>query len=156
MKKILAVLIAVMIICTAFAGCTAKSGSDADNPNAIPTEGAKINESDAITFFEEFYTAEELGLADVEEEYSLMVSSLGVEIDGEKYVKVAANVKTQSDVTTPEGKSTFQLKEIGAYFISFDGKKVLMENKETGEYVELENRYEEFASKSESATETEK
>ncbi len=156
MKKILAVLIAVMIICTAFAGCSGKSNSDTTNPNAIPTEGAKINESDAITFFEESYTAEELGLADVEEEYSLMVSSLGVEIDGKKYVKVAANVKTLSSVTTPEGKSTFQLKEIGAYFISFDGKKVLMENKETGEYVELENRYEEFSSRSESATETEK
>lgn len=156
MKKILAVLMAVMMICAAFAGCSVKSGSDADNPNAIPTEGAKINEGDAITFFEEAYTPEELGLADVEENYSFMVNTLGTEIDGKKYVKVAANVTIQSDVTTPEGKSTFKLKEIGAYFISFDGKKVLMQNKETGEYVELENRYEEFSAKSESATETEK
>lgn len=158
MKKIFAVLMAALMICAVFAGCSGKETGTEDTPTAatIPTEDAVINENDAIRFIEQMYTPEELGLADSKEEYSLMVSTSGVEVDGEKYVKVVANVKVASSVTTPEGNPTIQFKSIGEYLISYDAKKVLMKNMETGEYSELENRYEDYSSKGETAPATEK
>ncbi len=151
MKKLLVFLTAVVLLVSVFAACSAKNDTEStvSTVATIPTKKALIKESDAINFIRESYTEEELGLADVEDDYSLMISSSGREIDGEKYVVIAANVMSQSDVTTEDGKPTYSFEMVGEYCISFDGKTVLMKDMKTGEYTELENRYDDYRSKGE-------
>lgn len=81
-----------------------------------------------------------------------MVASNGVDIDGEKYIKVVANVIVRNDTTNEDGKETFSMETVGEYFISFDAKTILMKDRESGEYVELENRYDEFKEKNQSTS----
>lgn len=155
MKKFLSIILSVLIIGLAFSACSSESdeteseNTDVSASTVIETEKAVIKESDAINFIKNSYTDEELGLSDVENDYSLMVAENGVEIEGKNYIKVAANVMTQSDVTTDGGKPTYNFTAVGEYYISFDGKTVLMKDMNTGEYKELENRYEDYKSKGE-------
>lgn len=154
MKKVLAVILSVAVVCFAFAGCSSKDEESTEvitTEAVVETQDAKIKESDAINFIKDSYTAEELGLADIEENYSFMVSGNGIEIDGVKYIRVNANVMTLSDVTADDGGPTYNFRAVGEYFISFDGEKVLMKDRDSGEYIELENRYDEYKSKSEAA-----
>lgn len=142
-----------------FTACSNSKDNDADTStsslttSAIATEEAKIKEGDAVKFIEKSYSAKELGLDKVDKDYSFMVSSSGVDIDGAKYVKVVANVIVKNDVTTDEGKDTFSMETMGEYYISFDGTKVLMKNMETDEYTELENRYDSYKEKESTTTE---
>lgn len=154
MKKVLVFLTAAVLIISVFTACSAKNESESSTQTTvatIPTKKALIKESDAINFIKNSYTEEELGLADVKEDYSLMISSSGKDIDGEKYVVIAANVMSQSDVTTDDGKPTYSFEMVGEYCISFDGKTVLMKDMKTGEYNELDNRYDEYKSKGETS-----
>lgn len=121
----------------------------------IPTQEAVIKEIDAIDFIEKSYTKEELGLDKVDKDYSLMVASNGVDIDGKKYIKVVANVVVRNDTTNEDGKETFSMQTMGEYFISFDAKNVLIKNRETGEYNKLDNRYKEYMSNKETSSQTE-
>lgn len=148
-------MLAVVAIGTAFYGCSNSADEDSSIVTAapeIPTEEAVVKETDAIHYIEQSYTKEELGLDKVEKDYSLMVASNGVEIDGDKYIKVVANIMVRNDTTNEEGKETFSMETIGEYFISFDAKKILMKDRETGEYEKLENRYDEFLEKNETSS----
>lgn len=154
MKKALVVVLSFLMVCSVFAACSADNKDDEDSKKTtvttaavIETQEAVIKESDAINFIKNAYTEEELGLADVEKDYSLMVASSGVEVEGKKYIKVAANVMSQSDVTTDEGKPTYNFTAVGEYYISFDGKTVLMKDMKSGKLKELDNRYDEYKSK---------
>lgn len=149
-KKIFAVIISALIVLTVFTACSG-NGDDNTNQNttaAIPTEEAKVKESDAVNFIKTSYTAEELGLGDEKRDYTFLVASNGVEIDGDKYVKVVANVIVKKDVTSENGKDTFTMETLGEYYISFDGKKVLMKDMKTNDFSSLENRFEEYQEKS--------
>lgn len=155
MKKILAIILSVLMMCSVFVACSADKDEDTGNEGAvsttatIETEKAVIKDEDAIDYIKNAYTAEELGLADVDKDYSFMVAKSGVDIDGKKYVKVAANVMSQSDVTTEDGKTTYKLTPVGEYYISFDGKSVLMKDMKTDEYKKLDSRYDDYKEKGE-------
>lgn len=155
MKKYIALLLSVLVIVACFVGCSANADKNADNKEASSTTErstispevtaeAKIKDAEAINFIEKAYTKEELGLEDVKEEYSFMVSHNPEEIDGQKYIKVAANVMAQNEVTGEGDKPTYSLTPVGEYYISFDGKKVKSKDLKTGEYKELENKYDSF------------
>lgn len=132
-------LVAVLCACS-----NAETHEEITAASEIPTEEAVIKETNAIDFIEQCYTKEELGLDKVEKDYSMMVASSGVDIDGEKYVKVVANVVVRNDTTNEDGKETFSMETMGEYFISFDAKTVLMKDRESGKYKKLDNRYEEY------------
>lgn len=153
MKKFFAVLLAVIVICTAFVACSKKSDDDKETKQSgesvsasagIATDEAKIKESEAIDFIKTAYSEEELGLDKVKDKYSLMVAQSAIEIEGKKYVKVAANVMSQNDETNAEGQVTYSLTPVGEFYISFDGKTVLKKDMETGEYTKLENKYDDY------------
>ena len=147
MKKLLSVFLAALMILCVFAGCTSDKTDDKPLPEGqITTENAKITGNDASHYIEDSYTLEELGLADVNEEFSFMVASNGFIHDDDNYIKVVANVVTKNEsVTADNGEPTYDLKSVGEYLISFDCKKVLMKDMSTEDtYVELENRFSEF------------
>lgn len=160
MKKFLAVLLAAVTVACMFVAC-----SKADDKNTTQsttasvenaTDKAKIKDSDAIKFIQNAYTKEELGLDKVKEKYDFMISQNGVTIDKKQYVKVAANIMKKNDTTSKDGKQTYSLTPVGEYYISFDGDEVLMKDLESGKYKKLENRYQDYSAKGQTAESTTK
>lgn len=160
MKKFLAVLLAAVTVACMFVAC-----SKADDKNTTQstttsvenaTDKAKIKDSDAINFIKTAYTKEELGLDKVKEKYDFMISQNGVTIDKKQYVKVAANIMKKNDTTSKDGKQTYSLTPVGEYYISFDGDEVLMKDLESGKYKKLENRYQDYSAKGQTAESTTK
>ena len=160
MKKFLAVLLAAVTVACMFVAC-----SKADDKNTTQsttasvenaTDKAKIKDSDAINFIKTAYTKKELGLDKVKEKYDFMISQNGVTIDKKQYVKVAANIMKKNDTTSKDGKQTYSLTPVGEYYISFDGDEVLMKDLESGKYKKLENRYQDYSAKGQTAQSTTK
>lgn len=161
MKKLLAVLLAVITVCCVFVACSKADDKETTTKSEStsftvqnPTDKAKIKDKDAIDFIKNAYTPEELGLDKVKEKYSFMISSNGEKIGKKEYVKVAANVMKKNSEKNAEGKETYSLTPVGEYYISFDGQEVLMKDLKSGEYKKLENRYMDYKSKSETTTKT--
>ncbi len=160
MKKFLAVLLAAVTVACMFVAC-----SKADDKNTTQsttasvenaTDKAKIKDSDAIKFIQNAYTKEELGLDKVKEKYDFMISQNGVKIGKKQYVKVAANIMKKNDTTSKDGKQTYSLTPVGEYYISFDGDEVLMKDLKSGKYKKLENRYQDYSAKGQTAQSTTK
>lgn len=160
MKKFLAVLLAAVTVACMFVAC-----SKADDKNTTQsttasvenaTDKAKIKDSDAIKFIQNAYTKKELGLDKVKEKYDFMISQNGVKIDKKQYVKVAANIMKKNDTTSKDGKQTYSLTPVGEYYISFDGDEVLMKDLKSGKYKKLENRYQDYSAKGQTAESTTK
>lgn len=160
MKKFLAVLLAAVTVACMFVAC-----SKADDKNTTQsttasvenaTDKAKIKDSDAIKFIQNAYTKKELGLDKVKEKYDFMISQNGVKIDKKQYVKVAANIMKKNDTTSKDGKQTYSLTPVGEYYISFDGDEVLMKDLKSGKYKKLENRYQDYSAKGQTAQSTTK
>ncbi len=160
MKKFLAVLLAAVTVACMFVAC-----SKADDKNTTQsttasvenaTDKAKIKDSDAINFIKTSYTKKELGLDKVKEKYDFMISQNGVKIGKKKYVKVAANIMKKNDTTSKDGKQTYSLTPVGEYYISFDGDEVLMKDLKSGKYKKLENRYQDYSAKGQTAQSTTK
>lgn len=160
MKKFLAVLLAAVTVACMFVAC-----SKADNKNTTQsttasvenaTDKAKIKDSDAINFIKTSYTKKELGLDKVKEKYDFMISQNGVKIGKKQYVKVAANIMKKNDTTSKDGKQTYSLTPVGEYYISFDGDEVLMKDLKSGKYKKLENRYQDYSAKGQTAQSTTK
>lgn len=160
MKKFLAVLLAAVTVACMFVAC-----SKADDKNTTQsttasienaTDKAKIKDSDAINFIKTSYTKKELGLDKVKEEYDFMISQSGVKIGKKQYVKVAANIMKKNDTTSKDGKQTYSLTPVGEYYISFDGDEVLMKDLKSGKYKKLENRYQDYSAKGQTAQSTTK
>lgn len=160
MKKFLAVLLAAVTVACMFVAC-----SKADDKNTTQsttasvenaTDKAKIKDSDAINFIKTSYTKEELGLDKVKEKYDFMISQNGVKIGKKQYVKVAANIMKKNDTTSKDGKQTYFLTPVGEYYISFDGDEVLMKDLKSGKYEKLENRYQDYSAKGQTAQSTTK
>ena len=160
MKKFLAVLLAAVTVACMFVAC-----SKADDKNTTQsttasvenaTDKAKIKDSDAIKFIQNAYTKKELGLDKVKEKYDFMISQNGVKIGKKQYVKVAANIMKKDDTTSKDGKQTYSLTPVGEYYISFDGDEVLMKDLKSGKYKKLENRYQDYSAKGQTAQSTTK
>ncbi len=160
MNKILAVLLAAVTVACMFVAC-----SKADDKNTTQsttasvenaTDKAKIKDSDAINFIKTSYTKKELGLDKVKEKYDFMISQNGVKIGKKQYVKVAANIMKKNDTTSKDGKQTYSLTPVGEYYISFDGDEVLMKDLKSGKYEKLENRYQDYSAKGQTAQSTTK
>lgn len=160
MKKFLAVLLAAVTVACMFVAC-----SKADDKNTTQsttasvenaTDKAKIKDSDAINFIKTSYTKKELGLDKVKEKYDFMISQNGVKIGKKQYVKVAANIMKKNDTTSKDGKQTYSLTLVGEYYISFDGDEVLMKDLKSGKYKKLENRYQDYSAKGQTAQSTTK
>lgn len=160
MKKFLAVLLAAVTVACMFVAC-----SKADDKNTTQsttasvenaTDKAKIKDSDAINFIKTSYTKKELGLDKVKEKYDFMISQNGVKIGKKQYVKVAANIMKKNDTTSKDGKQTYSLIPVGEYYISFDGDEVLMKDLKSGKYEKLENRYQDYSAKGQTAQSTTK
>ena len=160
MKKFLAVLLAAVTVACMFVAC-----SKADDKNTTQsttasvenaTDKAKIKDSDAINFIKTSYTKKELGLDKVKEKYDFMISQNGVKIGKKQYVKVAANIMKKNDTTPKDGKQTYSLTPVGEYYISFDGDEVLMKDLKSGKYKKLENRYQDYSAKGQTAQSTTK
>lgn len=160
MKKFLAVLLAAVTVACMFVAC-----SKADDKNTTQsttasvenaTDKAKIKDQDAINFIKTSYTKEELGLDKVKEKYDFMISQNGVKIGKKQYVKVAANIMKKNDTTSKDGKQTYSLTPVGEYYISFDGDEVLMKDLKSGKYEKLENRYQDYSAKGQTAQSTTK
>lgn len=160
MKKFLAVLLAAVTVACMFVAC-----SKADDKNTTQsttasvenaTDKAKIKDSDAINFIKTSYTKEELGLDKVKEKYDFMISQNGVKIGKKQYVKIAANIMKKNDTTSKDGKQTYSLTPVGEYYISFDGDEVLMKDLKSGKYKKLENRYQDYSAKGQTAQSTTK
>lgn len=160
MKKFLAVLLAAVTVACMFVAC-----SKADDKNTTQsttasvenaTDKAKIKNSDAINFIKTSYTKKELGLDKVKEKYDFMISQNGVKIGKKQYVKVAANIMKKNDTTSKDGKQTYSLTPVGEYYISFDGDEVLMKDLKSGKYKKLENRYQDYSAKGQTAQSTTK
>lgn len=160
MKKFLAVLLAAVTVACMFVAC-----SKADDKNTTQsttasvenaTDKAKIKDSDAINFIKTSYTKKELGLDKVKEKYDFMISQNGVKIGKKQYVKVAANIMKKNDTTSKDGKQTYSLTPVGEYYISFDGDEVLMKDFKSGKYEKLENRYQDYSAKGQTAQSTTK
>ena len=160
MKKFLAVLLAAVTVACMFVAC-----SKADDKNTTQsttasvenaTDKAKIKDSDAINFIKTSYTKKELGLDKVKEKYDFMISQNGVKIGKKQYVKVAANIMKKKDTTSKDGKQTYSLTPVGEYYISFDGDEVLMKDLKSGKYKKLENRYQDYSAKGQTAQSTTK
>ena len=160
MKKFLAVLLAAVTVACMFVAC-----SKADDKNTTQsttasvenaTDKAKIKDSDAINFIKTSYTKKELGLDKVKEKYDFMISQNGVKIGKMQYVKIAANIMKKNDTTSKDGKQTYSLTPVGEYYISFDGDEVLMKDLKSGKYKKLENRYQDYSAKGQTAESTTK
>ena len=160
MKKFLAVLLAAVTVACMFVAC-----SKADDKNTTQsttasvenaTDKAKIKDSDAINFIKTSYTKKEIGLDKVKEKYDFMISQNGVKIGKKQYVKVAANIMKKNDTTSKDGKQTYSLTPVGEYYISFDGDEVLMKDLKSGKYKKLENRYQDYSAKGQTAQSTTK
>lgn len=160
MKKFLAVLLAAVTVACMFVAC-----SKADDKNTTQsttasvenaTDKAKIKDSDATKFIQNAYTKKELGLDKVKEKYDFMISQNGVKIGKKQYVKVAANIMKKNNTTSKDGKQTYSLTPVGEYYISFDGDEVLMKDLKSGKYKKLENRYQDYSAKGQTAQSTTK
>lgn len=160
MKKFLAVLLAAVTVACMFVAC-----SKADDKNTTQsttasvenaTDKAKIKDSDAINSIKTSYTKKELGLDKVKEKYDFMISQNGVKIGKKQYVKVAANIMKKNDTTSKDGKQTYSLTPVGEYYISFNGDEVLMKDLKSGKYKKLENRYQDYSAKGQTAQSTTK
>ena len=160
MKKFLAVLLAAVTVACMFVACS--KADDKNTTQSTPasvenaTDKAKIKDSDAINFIKTSYTKKELGLDKVKEKYDFMISQNGVKIGKKQYVKVAANIMKKNDTTSKDGKQTYSLTPVGEYYISFNGDEVLMKDLKSGKYKKLENRYQDYSAKGQTAQSTTK
>lgn len=160
MKKFLAVLLAAVTVACMFVACSKADDKNTTQSTTVSVENAtdkaKIKDSDAIKFIQNAYTKKELGLDKVKEKYDFMISQNGVKIGKKQYVKVAANIMKKNDTTSKDGKQTYSLTPVGEYYISFDGDEVLMKDLKSGKYKKLENRYQDYSAKGQTAQSTTK
>ena len=113
MKKLLAVLLAVITVGCVFVACskaddkketTTKSESTSFTVQN-PTDKAKIKDKDAIDFIKNAYTPEELGLDKVKEKYSFMISSNGEKIDKKEKNTTPPDLKPDTNFINKENIS---------------------------------------------------
>lgn len=96
-----------------------------------PIEDAQISSSEASEIISEM-SMEKLGLEGSKEDYKFMVSTEGKTIDSIDYIEVIA-----SQVSKENEDGSISMETKGDYFISYDGKKMLVRDILTGEFSDL-------------------
>lgn len=134
MKKYLALILCAVMTCVVFAACSKDKNNDPQPDNndgktpvasEIVTSDAAVTGSAAIALLKS-YEPEELGLKDVKDTYQFMLSTVGSEIDGKKYIRAEAGDMVESG-KDDDGKTTYSMKSFGTFFISYDGTKILIQ-----------------------------
>lgn len=142
MKKTLIFIICVAMIFSIFAACSKEkekattTALPQETTSQITTDDAKIKEVDAINLVES-YSNEELGLTDKQRKSaSFMVASDGVKIEKDYYIEVIATIKTEHK---DGDNTTYTFDNLGVYYISYDGKKIMRKDMEAKEpsYIEM-------------------
>ncbi len=158
MKKFWAVLLAGLILGCVFAACSKSTpGDNVEAPVPIPDsiEEAVLNGEKARDFIKTQYTYKELGIKK-KDNIDFAYNESAYEYQGEKFILIKAmTFERNADVTTPEGEATYTTAVVGEYLVSYDASKVLMKDMKTGEFNEMENRYEDYISKGETVASTE-
>ena len=128
MKKWFTLCMAVLLLLGVFAGCT-KGGSGGETTTAetttspLETKSAAITGNTAIRLLES-YSKKELGLDNVgKKKYEFMLSTIGSEIKGKKYIRA--------------GKPVYQMKSYKTFYIAYDGKTLLIDQGD-GKYKTLQ------------------
>ena len=156
MKKIIVSIMCIVVVLSAFVACSKTAegdktttaskttsaaaenttGEKVETTKTKPTDKAVIKEANAIELVMS-YSDKDLGLTkEVRDKCSFMVANSGVEIEKEMYINVVAVIKTEHK-DEKSGKTTYTFDQQGAYYISFDGKKIMRADK-GNKYVELE------------------
>lgn len=163
MKKIVLFIMIVVVIVSVFAACSsgsvdnketvsknttvseAKKNDNKDNNETtkivenlvttaiskIPVEDAEISGYDATKLISD-KDAKSLGLKGKTEDYKFMLVSEGKEIDGKNYIEIVA-METKKE----NEDGTMDVETKGDYFVSYDGKKLLVRDLVTGEFSEI-------------------
>lgn len=134
-QKAVAIILGACTICSVltFTACSKQDATKEES--VVATEKAKIKDADAINYIES-YSSKQLGLTDDEKKAcSFMVASDGEEIDGKKYIKIIAAIK--SEQKGDDGKTTYTFDTKGEYLISFNGDEVLKKSGDAYSKLEL-------------------
>lgn len=134
MKRIFTVVLCLLLVIGVFAGCSDSGSASAETDTTqkdtsttasqLATDSAKITGSQAITLLKS-YSKEELGLDKVDKDYQFMLSTVGVELKGKKYVRAEAG-SMEENGKDEDGNPTYQMKSYKTFYISYDGKKLLV------------------------------
>lgn len=136
-KKFAAVILAVLAVVFSFTACSSQNEENKETSTSeITTSDAVVKDADAISLIKT-YTAEELGLEGSLDDYKIMVASSGENIENDYYIKVIA-----AKVSDPDEDGSVHIDTYGQYYISFDGEKILVYNKDTQEYTPMEDVHE--------------
>lgn len=161
MKKIIISVIGILLISVVFAACSqisddaqnisddsettaaAQSQTFGDEKNSAdedlittqiaetPVEEAEISSSEASEIISEM-SLEKLGLEGDKSDYKFMVSTKGKTIEGTDYIEIIA-----SQVSEENEDGSISMETKGDYFISYDGKIMLVRDVKTGTFSEL-------------------
>ena len=87
---------------------------------------AAITGNTAIRLLES-YSKKELGLDNVgKKKYEFMLSTIGSEIKGKKYIRAEAGYMDQTG-KDENGKPVYQMKSYKTFYIAYDGKTLLID-----------------------------
>lgn len=163
MKKIILFIMTVVVIVSVFAACSSVSvnNKESESKNTtvsetnkndnkdnnettkivenlvttaiskIPVEDAEISGYDATKLISD-KDPKSLGLKGKTEDYKFMLVSEGKEIDGKNYIEIVA-METKKE----NEDGTMDVETKGDYFVSYDGKKLLVRDLVTGEFSEI-------------------
>lgn len=145
MKKYISLFLVVAIMALICAGCGSDDKSTDSTPSSkaagkvaesvsdssVPLEKASISSGDAAEKIKSL-SLEKLGLEGKKEDYKFMVSTKGKLLDGSNCFEVVASkqIKTNKD-------GTVNMKTMGQYFLTYDGKKIYKRDLNSGEYIEI-------------------
>lgn len=131
MKKWVTLCMAALLLLGVFAGCSkGGDGGETTTPESttspLETKSAAITGGTAIRLLES-YSNKELDLEGVDKKkYEFMLNTVGVELDGKKYIRAEAGYMDQIG-KDENGKPTYQMKSYRTFYISYDGKTLLVD-----------------------------
>ncbi len=141
MKKLLSVLMAAAMLVgvLSLAGCGGNGGETTTaetTTSPLETKSAAITGNTAIRLLES-YSKKELGLDNVgKKKYEFMLSTIGSEIKGKKYIRAEAGYMDQTG-KDENGKPVYQMKSYKTFYIAYDGKTLLIDQGD-GKYKTLQ------------------
>lgn len=107
-----------------------------DHHISLRDKSAAITGNTAIRLLES-YSKKELGLDNVgKKKYEFMLSTIGSEIKGKKYIRAEAGYMDQTG-KDENGKPVYQMKSYKTFYIAYDGKTLLIDQGD-GKYKTLQ------------------